>query len=123
MPYIYSTLSNSQNYTKWASLPDGGHYPAHSVLIQGGHGVADKHFMTPQGVVTSVTDDELAMLMTIDAFKMHMDAGHIKVEDRKYDTEKIAADMARNDGSAPVTEEEILERANIQNAPKVGTEI
>ena len=117
MPYVYSTLSNDQEYTLWQTAPekDRPHVALKSVLIKGGHGIMDRKLLiTPLGVVTEVTDEDLSMLEKLSVFKRHVQNGFIVVDKKKSDPEKIASTMAAKDKSAQKTP------ADFKNPPKVG---
>lgn len=102
MPHVFSTLTSPNEYVEWVKRGDQTSI-ARRVLIQGGHGVMNKNFLTPLGVATEVSDDELEFLLKNDHFKFHMENGFIKVEKKKVDTEKVAADMKLRDESSPAT--------------------
>lgn len=104
MPHIYSTLANDQQYQVWHK-PEGHetHQPGAFVVINGGTGVANDRLITPLGVHTEVTDEQLAVLEANHTFLLHRENGFIKVEKKKQDPEKVAADMSLADPSAPVT--------------------
>lgn len=101
--YIYSTLSSSVEYEV-----DGGR----TILVGGGANVADKHFFTPQGVVTSVSAEDLAQLKKNRVFKLHAENGFMKWQDRKVEIEQVVADMQGADDSAPdgEAEAEVVEK-------------
>ena len=109
--YVYSTATNSGTYVEYENnasnelaipkkWPDG---TSMKVTIKGGHGLADKHFVTPKGVVTKVTDSEMEMLLRNPAFKRHMDRGFMTYDKKNIEPWKKAANMAQKDGSAPLT--------------------
>jgi len=102
MPYVYSTLTCDNEYADYVKAGDQLNIQ-HKVLIKGGHGVMNKNFMTPLGVVTEVSDDDLRFLMNNSAFKFHLDGKFLKVEEKAYDPEKVASDMERADNSAQIT--------------------
>lgn len=109
MPFIYSTLACNQEYTAWVRHELGQEVkcvPGESVLIKGGAGLADKNLHTPYGVVTMVTDAQLALLKTIDAFNKHVEGGYLTIDESKTDADVKAADMARDDKSRPLTPQE-----------------
>lgn len=106
--YVYSTLTSPVRYVNHtrggAEIPlpvsvDG----EDGVLIHGGHGVASKRLVTPLGVMTEVTDVQLTYLQENQVFQMHVKNGFVTVDTVKADPEKVAADMAGKDGSAPLT--------------------
>lgn len=104
MPTIYSTLTEPQQYTKYESSGDT-HRVVASVRIEGGHGKANhKSLITPLGVATEVTDEQLAILMENSSFLKHKDRGYITITGKREDSEKVAADMTSSDGSAQLTE-------------------
>lgn len=105
MPYVYSTLPCGVIYNGYRDESNINGVPVvtRGVEIKGGAGVADQHFITPNGVVTSVTDEELAFLQTHDLFNMHLLNGYLKVEGKEKPVDKVVSDMARGDGSSPIT--------------------
>ncbi len=114
MNYVYSTLTASTDYCVW--MPGGNDLPTagRSIVIKGGTGIAikgatSKDFITPYGIVTQVTDEELALLEADDAFKLHVKRGYIRVERTKIDPEKVAANMASRDGSSPLVPQDFAE--------------
>lgn len=114
MPYVYSTLTASQAYTVWTkgvegSLPRG----TKIVEIKGGNGVADKNFITPRGVATMVTDEQLKALNECPAYIRHKKAGFISEDTKEVAPERKVVDMNAKDASAPKTP------ADFEKAPKV----
>ena len=108
MPYVYSTLTADNQYTAYSKGGDGQPLAERAVLIKGGSNVADPNtLLTPYGVPTKVTDDELEFLETIPAFRQHRDAGFLAVSKDKVEAEVVAADMTLRDGSAPLTPEDV----------------
>jgi hypothetical protein len=101
--YIFSTLANDQLYTNWikggADLPIKGP----SVLVKGGTGVANDRLITPIGVATEVSDEELAQLELNQVFTKHKQDGFITIRTKKAEAEKVASDMNMKDKSAPLT--------------------
>lgn len=104
MPYVYSTLTASQNYTGYKPHVEGQSHnvPEKHVLIKGGSNVAGRHLHTPIGIATKVTDDELKFLEQHPIFKLHQENGFIKVSTANEDTEKVAGDMETRDKAAPL---------------------
>ena len=107
--YIYSTLTNSINVTEYSSIEGGTPRRLRSVLIVGGSNVADKHFITPKGTVTEVTDDELDFLKRDKMFNRMLERGFIKYEAKKAEVSKVVADMVGRDESAPLTNDDFTE--------------
>lgn len=114
MPYVYSTLTADTAYS-FGHGPDG--QPAKLILVNGGHGVANKHIITPQGVCTALNDEDAALLATHPLFQLHQKNGFVVIDSKKTDTEKVAASMEGRDKSAPLTPQD-YELAGKQ-APKV----
>lgn len=105
--YIYSTLTNDQNYVDYERPSDKNMLPLvkSKIFIKGGTGVSNKHFITPRGTVTQVSDEEYSILEKNLEFQKHVKGGHIKAEKRAYAPEKVASDMESSDKSAPLTPE------------------
>lgn len=121
--YIYSTLTADQIYTSYKTSPNGVPTATSKVLIKGGANLMTKHMVTPRGVVTEVTAEELAELRNNEVFKLHQANGFIQVSEAKTDVEKAVSDMAGRDQSAPLVEqdEEIPEPAKeVSEGPRRG---
>lgn len=113
--YIYSTLANSQNYTDYEKSSEVNVPPlaVRKIFIKGGTGVSGKHFITPKGVVTQVSDEDYCILERNSDFQRHAKNGFIKAEKRQYQPEKIARDMTQEDKSAPLTPDNYTKRMPI----------
>lgn len=107
--YVYSTLSADVAYTNHEV--GGGDMPVAlpPVLIKGGAGIANDRLITPRGVVTEVTEEQVEYLRQNMTFRMHEKNGFITVEQRNIDPDKVAADMTGRDKSAPVVPEDLPE--------------
>lgn len=107
--YIYSTLTDSMNYTTYRE--GGADIPLieGNVTIHGGTNVPDKFLRTPQGVVTPVTEAELELLKANQVFQLHEKNGFIKISEKKVDPEVAAADMEGRDKSAPLVDADFTE--------------
>ena len=110
MPVIVSTLSSDQAYTKWnkpevdsKSKVSRPAIPGKPILIKGKANITTKHLVTPEGVITTVTDEQLAELQTIKAFTDHVAGGHLKIMAREVPVEKAVRDMKDRDESAPLS--------------------
>lgn len=118
--YVYSTATNSTNYVQYESnsSSDLGKIKKRAdgslvkIEIHGGHGVANKHFVTPRGVMTKVSDEDMEILLQDQAFLRHHKAGFITYEKKSVNPEKMAANMADKDGSAPITPKDFVETEN-----------
>lgn len=120
MYYVYSTATCPINYSVYSKnssndlgvvqkRPNGKPL---TVTINGGHGVANKHFVTPRGAVTQVSDEDMEILLNDKNFKRHVDAGFMSYEKKEVAPEKKAKDMADKDGSAPLTPKDFEEGEN-----------
>lgn len=120
MNYVYSTLTCDNSYTLYEKTAGGLSVPKAEVLIKGGTGLANKHFITPLGVATSVSDQELALLKENSVFKEQMANGFLIVQEggKAEDAEKVAADMVIGDGSAPLTEQDAASQGVAESKSK-----
>lgn len=104
MPIITSTLSCSQDYTLYrpsAAGDKGMPILVGVVRVNGGANCIDKHFITRDGVVTTVTDEQLELLEKNPDFARHKENGFIKVAKIKAVSVKS---MKKKDKSAQLTE-------------------
>ena len=110
MFYVYSTATCPISYVSYQGnnstdlgviqkRADGTNM---AVTVNGGHGVATKHLVTPKGVVTEVSDDDMDFLLQDRLFKKHMNAGFMSYDKKEVAASKKALDMAEKDGSAPL---------------------
>ena len=101
--YVYSTATASTAYTIWNEVAPGGiPSPKRSITINGGANLADKSLVTPYGVVTKISSEDLALLENNRHFQQHVDAGFIMYSKNKEDPNKVASDMVGRDKSAPL---------------------
>jgi hypothetical protein len=113
MFYVYSTATCPICYVKYKPLTESekslrGAASGHSeilkkVTIKGGHGVNTKILVTPKGVVTQVSDEDMEFLLKNESFQRHLKSGYMDYDKKKIDPEKKAKNMAEKDGSAPLT--------------------
>lgn len=96
--YVFCTASASQNF----GLGNGV-----SVLIHGGANVQNRQLWTPKGVMTTVTDEDFALLMKHPDFTGGIDSGFITYSKTKEDPEEIAKGMSGKDNSAQKAPDEI----------------
>ena len=76
------------------------------VVIKGGANLAGKNLITPKGVLTTVTDEEMGLLETDPLCKRHVDRGCITVKKKKIDVEDVVKNMEKKDNSAPKVAED-----------------
>lgn len=108
--FILSTLSADQLYTAWrkggADLP----LVERQVFVRGGANVADKRLVTPQGVVTKVSAEDLELLESNAVFQLHKSNGYITVSRSKpSDPDAAAASQANRSPDAPLTDGDFAE--------------
>lgn len=105
MPYIYSTLTCDNAYTIYSEGVNGLKVPQGRITIKGGTGIANDRLITPLGVTTQVSAEELEQLETNPIFQQHKANGFIVVqtEGKAQDAEKVAAEMSLDNKDAPVS--------------------
>jgi len=84
------------------------------VLIKGGSGVIDKNLVTPHGIVTKITAEELEMLRkNCPGFVRHEKAGFLKVLDKDPSVKEVAsmANDMPDDNSKQKTEKDTKKKA------------
>ena len=106
--YVFSTLTNSVTYTEYVKrkgndLPKRGR----SVTIQGGAGLTTRHLLTPRGVATEITGEDLSLLESNKVFQRHVANGFLSVSESKPDPDRAVKDHMERDGAAPLTDAEI----------------
>lgn len=106
--YVYSTLTSDQIYANYGPSANGVPMLISKILIKGGANLMTKHLVTPHGVVTSVTAEELAELRKNEVFKLHEANGFLKISEAKADADEVAADMETRDQSAPLVQQDGL---------------
>lgn len=109
MPLLFSTMTGAVTYTDWKLTPGGLSVAGMQVTIRGGANVADRRtIITPRGVGTSVTDEELAFLKNDPTFQMHEKNGFITIDSAKdiRDADLAASNMEGRDDSAPDVEQD-----------------
>lgn len=124
---IFSTLASDVAYTNHAQ--GGGDMPIElpPVVVKGGAGVANDRLVTPRGVATRVTEEQVEYLRQNEIFKLHEKNGFVMVSEAYADPDLVAADMTGRDNSAPVVPQDNLapdaatvvggEEADAQAAP------
>lgn len=114
--HVFSTLTASNTYVKYAD--GGGDLPVatRSVTIRGGSNLPNKHLVTPIGIPTEVSDEDYSWLQDDEVFKLHMKNGFITVRETPAAAEKVAADMETRDQSAPLVAADFNDAPPIPNA-------
>lgn len=108
MPHVISTATSGVDFTLYAMGKDQ-HKPVKKIRIAGGSNVANKHLVTPMGVATEVSEDDLQELLSLQIFQRQMDRGFFRVVNSKRDPEQVitSTGMETADESAPLTPESI----------------
>ncbi len=117
---VFSTLAASVQYTDWKPSDNGVPIAGESVLIKGGAGVANEHFVTPRGVPTMVTEAQAEMLKRNTLFALHEKNGYVAIDaverpPGETEVENAAAALNGRDTSAPLVDADFT--ANGQRAP------
>lgn len=110
MNYVYSTATCDTAYGIWVKGGNDLPIRTRAIVIKGGAGVASKNLITPRGVVTEVSDEDLAQLEKDEAFQRHVERGFIRIERAKSDPEKVAADMTGRDDASPLVPQDFAEK-------------
>lgn len=120
MPYVLSKLANSQIYTQYAKVTGNRlNIPVKQIEIKGGSDVTNKHFITPNGVITKVTADELEVLRANRDFQRHLEKGHVKYFAHNPNVDKEVEKLEK-DKSAPLTPDDYKKKG--KKAPKITVE-
>lgn len=107
--YVYSTASCDNYYCtfKKTDVMAAAHIVDKKVLIKGGANISTTgagNFVTPQGVVTKVTEAQMEILNNSKGFQRHLAAGFVTVQKVAKDPNIVARDhLQAKDGSAPIT--------------------
>ena len=110
MPYVYSTATCDTAYGVWVKGGNDLPIRTRAIIIKGGTGVANKHLITPYGVVTEVSEEDLTTLEQDEAFQRHLERGFIRVERAKAAPEKVAAEMTGRDEASPLVPQDFAEK-------------
>jgi hypothetical protein len=105
--YVYSTLSTGVDYTTYVKNdPKSPVVIEQVVSIAGGANVVAKGagLLTPHGVATAVTPEQLDALRANAIFQLHEANGFVTVSKAKEDPENVATDMTTRDTSAPLVQ-------------------
>lgn len=103
MSYVLSTLTAAQDYSFYTKSIDGVQRVEKVIHINGGANVANKHFVTKDGVMTELTDEDVGLLESHPVFKLHKENGYVKIFKSEKDESRVLLDMEKADASAPLT--------------------
>lgn len=114
MPFVISKLANDNKYPINESHEKNKEAAKQSkilprvkmLIIKGGSGVMGKNLITPDGVSTEVTQEEVEMLKKNTAFMRQMKRGYLKIMNEKMDATKAASDLEGRDKSDQMVEQD-----------------
>lgn len=119
--FITSRLAGGVDYAFYEKSPAGINVVRKTISIKGGSDVIDKRtLLTPQGVVTELSKDDLDELKTHPVFRMHLENGYITINDNEKTANK-AGEKLEVDKSAQITDEDYEngnEKKQMVAAPK-----
>ncbi|MBO5810415.1 MAG: hypothetical protein J6R32_06265 [Bacteroidales bacterium] len=104
MKYVVSKLTGAQDYNFYVpGTGQGVNLISCTIHINGGANLADKHFITADGVITELTDEQAERLKTHPVFAIHEKNGFVKIVDTEKTADKAKKDLEDEDKSAPLT--------------------
>lgn len=118
---VLSMLTSPQDYTFYREGGEEGiNEPVDVIHLNGFSNVANKDFVTPHGVTTTLTEAQVEKLRTHPVFQEHVNAGFVKIlmSESVEEQEKAKADLEKEDKSAPLTPKKYRERG--KKAPTSG---
>lgn len=108
MKMILSTLTSPQDVVLTKKTDNGALSVVKTITLKGGANVIDRHtLVTPQGVITELSDADFDLLKQTAFYKRMESRGYLRpveTKDTAEDTKK--AGMERKDNSAQKTEED-----------------
>lgn len=96
MPYVLSKLSNSTTYNQYTKGANGLNIVTKHITIVGGADVTDKNLIMPDGVITKISDEDLATLLNNKVFQNHLVRGYVKYYKVRPNVEKEAQKMTKD---------------------------
>lgn len=103
MKYVVSKLTSSQDYNFY-SLNEGGRSQITCTIhVNGGTNLADKHFITPDGIITELSDEQAERLSSHPVFQIHEKNGFVKIVSTESNAKKAKSELEAEDKSAPMT--------------------
>lgn len=116
MPYVLSKLANTQIYTQYAKdVSNNINIAVQQVEIKGGSDVTNKNLITPNGVITQVTNNQLDILKSNIDFQKHLEKGYVNYFAFNPNMDKEVEKMER-DKSVPLTPDDYKKKG--KKAPK-----
>lgn len=119
--FITSRLASGVDYAFYVKGPNGINKVAKTISIKGGSDVINKTtLLTPQGIVTELSKEELDELKTHPVFMMHLENGYITINENEKAANN-AGDKLEVDKSSQITDadyENGNEKKEMVAAPK-----
>jgi hypothetical protein len=122
--HVISTLAADQKYASWETHSGVGTI-LRSVYVKGGASVASPGsgaIITPEGVSTTVSDEDAKFLAEHPEFQKHQERGFVKIVGPALDANSVAQKMSKDDGrcsvrrtsgsSSPHTQDLLMRRCN-----------
>lgn len=101
--YIASKMAANVNYAIYTKGQHGVNLVKQVITIKGGADVMDKKtLVTPEGVVTVLSDEDFSKLHSNPIFVRHMERGVLKVCSNERNAEKASNELTK-DTSAQLT--------------------
>ena len=120
MSYITSRLSAGVDYTFYTKGANGINQVIDVISINGGADVINKKSLdTPYGVVTELTDEQIAKLKTHPVFQKHLEDGYVCINSTESEANKIVKNEEndlKKDNSKQLTEKDYTKKG--KKAPK-----
>lgn len=117
MSYVTSKMGAGVIYAIYGKTAGGLPFVQKEIEVKGGTGVMNKNLITPEGVVTSLSDEDIELLKVNPLFKLHQENGYVRI----HKTEKAKlTDMQEKDNSAQKTASDYTKKG--KKAPKVSKE-
>ncbi len=116
--YIMSKMSANVNYAIYTKGAKGLNEVKQIITVNGGADVVDKKtLVTPEGVLTVVSDEDFAKLQDNPIFKRHLDRGVLSISSNERNAQKSSVELTKDD-SAQLTPKDYKRQG--KKKPKTG---
>lgn len=121
MKMILSTMTAPQTVCITAKAANGSMQVVKAIEVKGGANCADKRtLVTPQGVITELTDEDYEELVKTDVWKSWLANGYAKpVEDYHAAEDTAKEGLEFGDGGVPPSEADFGKGGNVAVGDKV----
>lgn len=104
MNYVQSTASQDMTYPIYTEGKQNQATIIKKIIVYGTANVANPtSLLTPQGMVTELSDEDVALLKKSAAFQRHVEKGFMKLCDK---SQLDVSDMEKKDGSAQIQDKD-----------------